>query len=174
MLIKENTRAVPEQAVLYKFRVRDFADLFEAFNPEQTHIALEAVLNIVFGKQKPSEVISEADNPEESEEPQNEEEDLLDFEVQLFNDAVMALYNEKMIDSEEQVEDIESTREYKELEEALTAILEHFSAALAEDNFNQDVMTLQGEMEFFTRIEIYTCHYDTKYEILSITLTSTL
>jgi hypothetical protein len=182
MLIKENTKAVPEQAVLYKFRVRDFADLFEGLSAEQTHIALEAAFNIKFGS-----VVSLPDVPEESEEeteePQTPDQDATDFVENVFNEAVMAMYNisvqetvsdEPVDETEEESDSIEGTAIYKQLEEILTAIIDQFTTALDEDNFNQDVLTLNGEMEFFTRIEIYTYFYDTSNEILSVTLTSTL
>jgi hypothetical protein len=166
MLSKSTNAIIPEQAVSYKFKVRDFADLFEGLNPEQIHVALEGAMNIVFVKPLPVAG---------SDENQTEEDDQLDHESQVTANTVFALVAHGQSDETEGVAEIdpEDNPEYAKYEEIFQAIVAKFAAEVAADEFNQDVVTLHGEMEYFNRIELFTYFYDTKNEVLSVTIIST-
>lgn len=170
MLSKSTNTIIPEQAVSYKFKVRDFADLFEGLNPEQIHVALEGALNIAFGRPSLSTVIDKA---EVDQELQTEEEDQIDHETLITSNTIFALAAHANTD-----EDFGTSIEpedplYQQMEETFQAIVDRFTQELAVDEFNQDIVTLHGEMEYFNRIELFTYFYDTKSEVLSVTIIST-
>lgn len=174
MLSKSTNAIIPETAVSYKFKVRDFADLFEGMSPEQIHVALEGALNIVFARPKSNMVIVEG--AEADIEEQTDEEDQLDHESQVVSNTVFALVAHGHTDDSAPLDesiDMEDTPEYAQMEEAFQSIVSKFAAEVTEDKFNQDVVTLHGEMEYFAHIELFTYFYDTKNEVLSVTLIST-
>lgn len=165
------------QAVLYKFKIPDLADHFETFSPEQTHIALEGALNIIFGQPV---VMPQPEGEEEQEPLQSDEENQIDHESVITSDVVFALFTHQQgleadaagITEMVPVEDFENTTLYREMEDRFKAILKAMGDAIGEDSFNQDVITLFGEMEFYNRIELYTYNYNTKTEMLSVTITA--
>lgn len=180
MLSQSTNAIIPDQAVTYKFKVPEFAELFESLSAEQIHIALEGALNIVFGQAAGKNLLTAAnDDSDELEEDQNEEEDQLDHETQIVGATTFALFaHQQGLDAEASgvtemvpVEDPENTPQYVQLEETFRGIADQFALAVAADEHNQDVTTLYGEMQFFNRIELFTYSYDTKNEVLSVTLT---
>lgn len=183
MLSQSTNAIVPEQAVTYKFKVPEFAELFETMSPEQIHISLEGAMNVVFGQATGKNLLAAAnDSEEELEEDQSDEEDQLDHESQIVSATTFALFAHRQgLDGEDpdlaeaaSAEDSENNPEYLQLEETFRSIVEHFSQAIAADEYNQDVTTLFGEMQFYNHIELFTYNYDTKNEVLSVTLTATL
>lgn len=181
MLSQSTNAIIPDQAVTYKFKVGEFAELFESMSPEQIHIALEGALNVVFGQPAAKNMLSSNDEDEQEDE-QDENEDQLDHETQIVGATTFALFaHQQGLDAEASgltemvpVEDPENTPQYAQLEETFRAIIERFADAIAEDKYNQDVTTLYGEMQFFNHIELFTYNYDTKNEVLAVTVTSTV
>lgn len=179
MLSQSTNAIVPDQAVTYKFKVPEFAELFESLSPEQIHIALEGALNVVFAQAAAKNLLAVAAGDLEEEEEQNEEEDQLDHEAQIISSVTFALFAHHQGQEAEAgaelvpVEDPENTPEYAQLEETFRTIIDHFALAITADEYNQDVTTLYGEMQFFNHIELFTYSYDTKNEVLSVTLTAT-
>lgn len=182
MLSQSTNAIIPDQAVTYKFKVPEFAELFESLSAEQIHIALEGALNITFGQAVAKNLLAIAGNDDESEEDQSEEEDQLDHETQIVAATTFALFahqqgqDEETADGDEStsVEDPENSPQYAQLEETFRGIADHLALAIAADEYNQDVTTLYGEMQFFNHIELFTYAYDTKNEVLSVTLTASV
>jgi hypothetical protein len=179
MLSNASNAIIPEQAVSYKFKMRDFADLFDGLNPEQIHVSLEAALNVVFAKNHPVNDVPVKD----ASQIQSEEENQLDHETKVVINALFAMYHHRTIDDEASVDDpdaidtsdtIEDTPEYQQLEEMLQAIIDRFSAEIIEDKYNTDVEVLRSEMDYFDHIELFTYRYDPKNEILNVTINTTV
>lgn len=173
----------PEQSmVTYKFKSPDLGECFEALNGEQAHIALEGALNIIFAKPQGSleDVMGAGtDAPDdEVEEPQSEEEDQIDHEGTVTGATVLALFDHQQgIEAEAAgitdmvpVDEPENSPLYRQMEEIFDNIVQKLSGDIAEDKYNQDVITLFGEMEFFSRIELFTYQYDSKTDQLTVTL----
>ncbi|UQT03449.1 hypothetical protein YUBABA_02470 [Serratia phage vB_SmaM-Yubaba] len=185
MLQATNASGITENMVTYKFKISELADLFETFTPEQSHIALEGALNIIFGR--PSGVLQAVKLEGEEAEPEQTPEELQqDHETQIVGEVAYALYCHQMTAEAAALvpdgcatawtipDDYENTEEYQRMEEMFRGIVAHISNAIAADKFNQDVITLHGEMEFFSRIELYTYNYNTNIEILSVTIAAML
>lgn len=179
MLSQSVNTVIPDQAVSYKFKVPEFAELFESLSPEQIHISLEGALNIIFAQ--PSKNVLEAaanDDSDEMEDEQNEEEDQLDHEAAIVAATTFALFaHQQGLDAEASgvtemvpVEDPENTPQYAQLEDTFRAIVDKFAEAISADEYNQDITTLYGEMQFFNHIELFTYNYDTKHEVLGVTI----
>lgn len=164
MLSKSTNTIIPEQAVSYKFKVPDFADLFDGLNPEQIHVALEGALNITFGKPAVGLV---------RDEEQTDEEDQLDHESQIVSNTVFAMVAHGNADEDFGTSVEPEDPAYLQMEETFQAIVGKFAHEIAEDKFNQDIVTLHGEMEYFNHIELFTYYYDVKNEVLSVTIIST-
>ncbi len=174
MLSNASNAIIPEQAVSYKFKMRDLADLFDGLTPEQIHIALEAALNVTFAKRHPANDVPTADPSEE----QSEEENQLDHESKIVLSALFAMYHHRAVDedaaNDEGSDTIEDTPEYQQLEEMLQAIIDKFNAEIVEDKHNTDVDVLRSEMSYFDHIELFTYRYDPKYDILNVTINTTV
>jgi len=181
MLSNTSNAIIPEQAVSYKFKMRDFADLFDGLNPEQIHVSLEAAMNVVFAKKYPANDVPVKDPSQ----VQTEEEDQIDHENRVVTSALFAMYHHRTIDEEavdevvseddtEVSDTIEDTPEYQQLEEMLQAIIDRFSAEISEDKYNTDIEVLRSEMDYFDHIELFTYRYDPKNEILNVTINTTV
>lgn len=171
MLSQSKNVTIPDQAVTYKFKMPDLADLFEGLSAEQTHIALEGTLNTVFGQ--PRKDLSSLSVEEEE---QDEEEDQLDHESEILSATVFALVAHQQGDDGEIVPvegDVEDSPLYTQLEETFRGIVDKFAEEVANDKFNQDIITLSGEMQYYNHLELFTYMYDSKNEILSVTVTAT-
>lgn len=185
MLQSTNAAGITENMVTYKFKVPDLADLFETFTPDQSHIALEGALNIIFGR-APAQLAAVKLEGEEAEPEQTEEELQQDHETQIVGEVAYALYCHQMGAEAAALvpegcatawtipEDYENSEQYQRMEEMFRGIVSHISNHIAADKFNQDVITLHGEMEFFSRIELYTYNYNTDCEVLSVTIAAML
>lgn len=162
----------PESAVSYKFKIPELSDLFEPFSPEQIHVTLEGAFNIIFSRPSQEQIA-----PEEVEAASNDDV-VFDHEEQITSNVVFALFAHQSgteVDEDTEVEEvptseIENSEQYASLEETFQEIVTKISNDIAADKHNQDVTTLFGEMEFFKRIELYTYYYDTKNEVLTVTL----
>lgn len=179
MLSQSVNTVIPDQAVSYKFKVPEFAELFESLSPEQIHVSLEGALNIIFTQTSAkSSMPAGDDDNDEVEDEQNEEEDQLDHEAEIVAATTFALFaHQQGLDAEASgvtemvpVEDPENTPQYAQLEDTFRAIVDKFAEAISADEYNQDVTTLYGEMQFFNHIELFTYNYDTKHEVLSVTI----
>ncbi|AEV89524.1 hypothetical protein OBP_087 [Pseudomonas phage OBP] len=183
------TLPATEQAmVTYKFKCPDLAEFFETLNPEQSHIALEGALNIIFAKPPMSleDVMApmgdgtEAPDEDEIEPPQSEEECQMDHEGSVTQATVLALFDHQQgilaeaagITDMVPVDDPENSPLYQQMEEIFGNIVTKLSSDITEDRFNQDVITLYGEMEFFSRIEMFTYQYNTKTDQLIVTISA--
>lgn len=158
-----------ESMVTYKFKCPDLADHFEAFNAEQTHVILEGALNIIFGH--PSTLSAESTDTDDLEQLPTPDELPLNHEDRITADVgfalqALALNNESGLDGDNQIDDSEN------LENQFSTIVEKLANDIGNDKYNQDVITLYGEMEFFNRIELYTYNYSTEHGILSVTVTA--
>lgn len=186
MLQTSNSAVPSENMVTYKFKVTDLADLFESFTPEQSHIALEGALNIIFGRDPAAlACISIEDNGEV--EPAPSEEDVkLDYETQIVGEVAYALYCHQMTAEAASLvpdgcatawfipDDYENTEQYQRMEEMFRGIVTKIATDISADKFNQDVITLHGEMEFFSRIELFTYNYNSNHDMLSVTIAAML
>lgn len=174
-----------DDMVSYKFKVPGLADLFELFSPKQSHIALEGALNIIFGRTAAAVAVGAIVDGDESEEAPTAEDDALDHETQIVQDVTYALYvhqksEEAGVAAGEGIttmwvipEDYENELEYQMLETSFRSIFTKLSNDLTADEFNQDVITLHGEMEFFKRIELFTYNYNIQNELLTVTIATT-
>jgi len=174
------TKFKPEPAltaVTYKFKVPALADYFEGLSGEQCHVALEGALNIIFAVPAPDQ----SGLALEGDVPQNEDEDLIDHEQRIVNDVTFALYAHQLgneiglIGTVDVVEDdYENTPLYSNFESMFRTIVNKLADEINEDRFNQDVVTLYEEMQFYHRIELYNHYYSTESEILTVTVMCTL
>lgn len=178
-----------QSLVTYKFKSPDLGDYFETLNADQAHIALEGALNIIFGKPQLSldDVMTpmgdgtEAPEEDESDEIQSDEENQIDHESVVGAATVLALFDHQQgIEAEAAgitemvpVEFPENCPLYQQMEEIFSNIVTKLSDDIAADKFNQDIITLFGEMEFFNRLELFTYQYDSKSDLLSITVAAT-
>lgn len=164
-----------EDMVTYKFKVPGLADLFEMFSPRQSHIALEGALNVIFGRTSAALPVGAQVDGDESEAAPSVEDDALDHETQIVQDVTYALYaHQKTEDGLGVVpDDYENDLEYQMLETSFRTIFTKLSNDLTADKFNQDVITLHGEMEFFKRIELFSYNYNVEHELLSVTVATT-
>ena len=186
MLSAINAAVPTESMVTYKFKIRDLADLFESFTPEQSHIALEGALNIIFGRNPEALACIQLQDGEEVEPPPTIEEVHQDYETQIMSEVSYALYCHQMTAdaaatvpdgcavSWEIPDDYENSELYQRMEDMFRGIVQRINDEITADKFNQDVITLHGEMEFFSRIELYTYNYNTDCEILSVTIAAML
>lgn len=187
MLTQPTNAVAPDQAVTYKFKVREFEELFEELSPEQIHIALEGSLNIVFAQPQAklnmlAAVEEDEVSEDEIEEEQTLEEDQLDFEALIVGSTAFALFaHQTGLDAEAAgitemvpVEDPENTPLYAKMEETFRLIVEKLASEISADEYNQDVVTLYGEMQYFNHIELFTYFYDSKNEVLSVTISATV
>lgn len=174
---------VPQLApVVYKFKIPQLADYFEGLSMEQCHVALEGALNIIFASPLPDQ----SGLGLQGDVLQSEEEDLLDHEQMVIAEVAYQLYLYQLAHNTgvEEVgefiqfispeEDYENSETYVFMETNFRTILNKLSAEIAEDHFNQDIVTLYDEMCFFTRIQLYTHNYDTKSEVLYVSLVATI
>lgn len=187
MLTQPANAIAPDQAVTYKFKVREFEELFEELSPEQIHIALEGSLNIVFSQPAASLSLlaasdeDDSNDDEEVEEEQSLEEDQIDHEALVTASSTFALFaHQTGLDAEAAgitemvpVDDPENTPLYAKMEETFRLITEKLASEISVDEYNQDVVTLYGEMQYFNHIELYTYFYDSKNEVLSVTISAT-
>lgn len=174
-----------EDMVTYKFKVPGLADLFEMFSPRQSHIALEGALNVIFGRTNAALPVGAQVDGDESEAAPTAEDDALDHETQIVQDVTYALYTHQMADNAGAAtgegittmwvipENYENELEYQMLETSFRTIFTKLSNDLTADKFNQDVITLHGEMEFFKRIELFSYNYNVEHELLSVTVATT-
>ena len=173
---------IPELApVSYKFKIPQLADYFEALSTEQSHIAIEGALNIIFGQAQPDQ----SGLAQEGDPSQTPEEDLLDHEELITSSVVFALYAHQLginagyselqglgmveLSPEEAYENSEL---YLQMEGIFKQILVKMATEINSDLYNQDVVTLHEEMTFFNRIELFSQQYDTNSEILLVTLSA--
>lgn len=168
--------------VVYKFRIPQLADYFEGLSMEQCHVALEGALNIIFANPIPDQ----SGLALQGDLLQSEEEDLLDHEQTVITEVAYQLYLYQLAHNTgvEEVgefiqfvspeDDYENSEIYVFMETNFRTILNKLAAEIAEDTFNQDIVTLYDEMSFFNRIQLYTHNYDTKSEILYISLIATM
>lgn len=171
--INANTAAIAPESnmVTYRFKSPDLGDYFEAFSGEQAHVALEGALNIIFGKPSALPIVNVDD---EEPEIQTEEDLKLDHEAQIVQDVCYALATYQLSNAELALpDDITLDPVHAQMEEAFRGVVAKLSTDITLDKENQDVITLLGEMEFFNRIELFNHNYDSKNEILMVTLSST-
>lgn len=174
MLQVSSTTVPPERAVKYKFKSVDLSEYFEELSPEQTHIALEGALNSIFGQA----TIDPAGLSEEGDGNVTDEEDRLDHVTTVASDTVIALFDaelekfskEEGIVSFQMDDNPEESPLSLKLEGIFNNIVEKLQDDIVEDKYNQDITTLQGEMEFFSRLELFTYQYDSKNGVLSVTV----
>lgn len=165
ILAPENTM------VTYRFKTPDLGDYFESFSGEQSHVALEGALNIIFGKP----AIDPANIDPNDSEAQSDEELALDHESQIVQDVAFALATYQLSNTEGDLnmpDDITLDPIYMLMEEQFRTVANKLATDIANDKENQDVITLLGEMEFFNRIELFNHNYDSKNEVLMVTLSS--
>lgn len=184
-MLNSNVLVGGEDLVSYKFKVPDLADLFETFSPDQSHIALEGALNIIFGRTASAIPVLALVDGEESEPAPSEDDDALDHETQIVSSVAYALYcHQKSTDAAALVpegcatawaipEDYENDIVYQQMEDQFRNIVSKISNDLTADEFNQDIITLHGEMEFFNRIELMEYNYNTQCELLTVTVSAT-
>lgn len=184
-MLQTSNAAVPsENMVTYKFKVTDLADLFESFTPEQSHIALEGALNIIFGRDPAALACVSIEDNGEVEPAPSEEDAKLDYETQIVGEVAYALYCHQMTAdaaalfagvgavSWEIPDDYENSELYQRMEEMFRGIVTKIATDISADKFNQDVITLHGEMEFFSHIELFTYNYNSDHDMLSVTITA--
>lgn len=153
--------------ITYRFKSTDLGDLFENFSGEQAHVALEGALNVIFGRSSVVPV------PEEDGTIMSDDDEKANHEAQITSEVAFALATYQLSNSElDMPEDITLDPIYMQMEEQFRDVVTKLSNDIAADKENQDVVTLLGEMEFFNRIELFNHNYDSKNEILMVTLTS--
>lgn len=168
------TAIAPESAmVTYRFKSPDLQDLFESYSGEQVHVALEGALNVIFGRSKSSlEALVDATAGDQLE-VVSEDDDAINHEAQITSEVAFALATYQLSNSElDMPEDITLDPIYMQMEDQFRELVTKLSNDVAADKHNQDVITLLGEMEFFNRIELFNHSYDSKNEVLMLTLTS--
>lgn len=162
--------------VTYRLNSTDLQDYFEVLEAEQIHIALEGALNIIFGR--PSNSISSAiselvgDGLANLGVEDEDTEDELTHEAQIVSDVAFAITAREIGADVLQMDGVDPMdhEKYPFFESLFNSIVTKLSADFAADKYNQDVVTLTGEMDFFTRIELYTYQYDTNNNILTFTI----
>ncbi|EBY9764050.1 hypothetical protein D5W64_13130 [Salmonella enterica subsp. enterica serovar Saintpaul] len=184
-MLNSNALIGAEDMVNYKFKIPDLADLFETFTPDMSHIALEGALNIIFGRASAAIPVGALVDGDESEDAPTEEDNILDHETQIVSAVTYALYtHQKAADAQAAAgegittmwqipEDYENDMMYQMLEDQFRNIVSKISNDITADQFNQDVTTLHGEMEFFNRIELMNYNYNTQCELLTVTISAT-
>lgn len=168
------TAIAPESnMVTYRFKSPDLQDMFETYSGEQVHVSLEGALNVIFGKSKTSlEQLVDASAGEQLE-VVSEDDDAINHEAQITSEVAFALATYQLSNSELAMpEDITLDPIYMQMEDQFRALVTKLSNDVAADKDNQDIITLLGEMEFFNRIELFNHSYDSKNEILMLTLTA--
>lgn len=154
--------------VTYRFKSADLGDLFETFSGEQAHVALEGALNVIFGRGN----VLAINVPDEDGSILSEDDEQANHEAQITSEVAFALATYQLSNSElEMPEDITLDPIYMQMEDQFRNVVTKLSNDIAADKENQDVITLLGEMEFFNRIELFNHNYDSKNEILMVTLT---
>lgn len=171
------TAIAPESnMVTYRFKSPDLQDMFESYSGEQVHVALEGALNVIFGKGKTAteqladlveakglDIVNEL----------SEDDEAANHEAQITSEVAFALATYQLSNSElDMPEDITLDPIYMQMEDQFRELVTKLSNDVAADKDNQDVITLLGEMEFFNRIELFNHNYDSKNDILMLTLTA--
>lgn len=159
-----------KQMVSFRFKVPDLQDHFESFDPAQSLLALEGALNIIFGGNSGTPAIPE------SMEAMLEEDTLMDREEDLTVTYVSAITSIAEANSMGSVldsiltplDDIGDTPLYQMNYTLFQQIVSKLSLEFNEDKYNQDIVTMQGEMMFMNRIEVYSYNYDALTELLCL------
>lgn len=181
-MLQTSNAAIPtENMVTYKFKVPDLADFFESFTPEQSHIALEGALNVIFGRSSTMVALTPLEEDGVVEPLLSEDEEKENYEDQITAEVGFALYTHQLTANAgdnlllaQVPEDYESTELYKQMEDMFSNIVNKLALEFSEDKYNQDIVTLMGEMEFFSRIELFTYNYNTDCGLLMVTLAAML
>lgn len=177
--------------VSFRFKVPDLEDHFETFNSEQSLLALEGAMNIIFGgsnnvPQSMEELVKIPVlsceiiglNPEDIEMDQTQEELALEHETQITTNIVTAITtiaeanmaNDVMDMMALNMDDIGDTPLYQANLDLFQQIVAKLSLEFNEDKFNQDIVTILGEMMFHSRIEVYSFTYDPMNSLLNLTV----
>lgn len=163
--------------VTYRLNCPDLQDYFEVLDGEQIHIALEGALNVIFGKPVNSVENTISGLLGTSLPPSiglgEDVEDELTHEAQIVADVAFALTARELsvdaVVSMLETDPIEHEK-YPFYESLFNSIITKLSECVANDKYNQDVVTLTGEMDFFHRIELYTYQFNTNCNVLTVTI----
>lgn len=66
--------------------------------------------------------------------------------------------------------DITDTEQYQQVNTMFATIVSKLALEFGLDKYNQDIVTMMGEMSFHNRIELYTYNYDALTELLHVTV----
>lgn len=163
--------------VIYKFNSADLQDYFELVSDDEAHVALEGVLNIIFGKQEKS-MMDEILESGSISTPTIDEvcSEIGDHEVQVANETISMMLH--MHDQAQkrfgmdviEYDDITQHPSYSQYEHTFNQILIKLCEDIHENKYNQDVITLTNEMAFHNRIELYSYRYNTNTNVLHVTI----
>lgn len=145
--------------VMFKFNSCDLSDYFEGYNSEQTLIALEGALNIIFN---PDILLGRVDNVLAIAEDNSWES----VENTITSETVFKLVNQH---------DNYSVMTHEELIDAFAssfdAIVNKLSEDITDDHYNSDVATIYSEMTTFNSITVNSYLYEERSNVLRVYLT---
>lgn len=162
-----------KQMVSFRFKVPDLQEHFDTFDVTQSLLALEGALNIIFGGNTPTPALPESMEAEMAEDIlMDREEDLTVTYVTAITSISEANGQNSVLDPiMTTLDDIGDTPLYQMNHTFFQQIVSKLSLEFNEDMYNQDIVTIQGEMMFMNRIELYSYNYDALTELLCITVT---
>lgn len=145
--------------VMFKLNSCDLSDYFEGYNSEQTLIALEGALNIIFN---PDILLGKVDDGLTLAEDNGWDS----VENNITSETVFNLVNRH---------DICTVMTHEELIEAFTssfdAIVNKLSEDITGDHYNSDVATIYAEMTTFNSITVNSYLYEERSNVLRVYLT---
>lgn len=144
--------------VMFKINTSDLSDYFEGYNSEQTLIALEGALNIIFN---PDILLARVDNSLGLAEDNSWDS----VENNITSETVFKLVGQH---------DPFCVMTQEELTEAFAssfdAIVNKLSEDITGDHFNNDVATIYSEMNTFNNITVQSYLYDERTNVLRVYL----
>ncbi|WAX22318.1 hypothetical protein AVP1_0208 [Aeromonas phage AVP1] len=145
--------------VMFKLNSCDLSDYFEGYNSEQTLIALEGALNIIFN---PDILLGKVDDGLTLAEDNGWDS----VENNITSETVFNLVNRH---------DSCTVMTHEELIEAFTssfdAIVNKLSEDITGDHYNSDVATIYAEMTTFNNITVNSYLYEERSNVLRVYLT---
>lgn len=145
--------------VMFKLNSCDLSDYFEGYNSEQTLIALEGALNIIFN---PDILLGRVDDTLTTVEDLGWDS----IENTITSETVFKLVNQH---------DSYTAMTHEELTEAFAnsfdSIVNKLSEDITGDHFNSDVSTIYSEMGTFNSITVNSYLYEERSNVLRVYLT---
>lgn len=169
------------EIVRFRFLVPDLQDLFEDFNTEQSHAALEGALNILYGKPPIDlgEVLGVSDNDIFEDDLTHEANLTSEYVSRICesivsgNEDILTIWQVMMPlteEGEQQEVDYTVLPIYDEMERKFKDICDRLGFILSTTEGSVDLMVLSDEMEMKSEIILRNYGYDSVNDLLTLEL----